>query len=108
MHDDISVEGARAPLEPPVSRAYEFLQNGSRIAQRVSLALAMVAGAALIADCLFTSPSHFSEKHLHDTSLLKPVIAALGLWGRFPTFRGVEIRDLFFYVGASLLALIAS
>src|SRR5262249_55586647 len=111
MHDDISAEpfmGPQSSTGPEAPRAYDFLHDGGRIASGISLAMAIVAGAAIIANCLLTCPSQFSEKQIHDTSLLRPVVAALGLWGKFPTFRGVEIRDLFFYVGAGLLGLTAA
>lgn len=71
------------------------------------MALAVVAGAALIANCLLTCPPWFSAAHQTDTTLLKPVVQLLGLDGRFPTKRGLEIRDLAFYAGAALLTLIA-
>ncbi|HUN80971.1 MAG TPA: O-antigen ligase family protein, partial [Phycisphaerae bacterium] len=95
------------PPEPSPPVAYQFLHDNSNTAYSFSLALAIVAGAALLANCLLTSPSQFSQKHYEDTTLLRPIVSAVGLFGKFPTSRGVEIRNLFFYVGACLLALIA-
>lgn len=92
MPSDISVESLVAP---------------SRAERETSRMLACVATVALIGNCLLNSPSRFSEKHLADTSLLKPVVDTLALWGMFPTARGVEIRSLVFFLGAAALAIIA-
>lgn len=80
---------------------------------RTSWLLAGVAAVALIGNGLLTSPSGFSQEHKDDSSLLKVVISALALTapsgelGGFPTARGVEIRNLCFYLGAALLAFLA-
>ncbi len=63
-----------------------------------------VASCALVGNGLLTSPPRFSEEHLADTSLLKPLVDAMALGGRYPTTRGVEIRNLVFYTAAGLLA----
>ncbi len=67
----------------------------------------VIATVALVGNCLLTSPPRFSAAHEADRSLLKPVVSALALGGAYPTARLVEIRNLFFYVGAAALALIA-
>ncbi|MEE8386871.1 MAG: O-antigen ligase family protein, partial [Dehalococcoidia bacterium] len=86
----------------------DLLVDGSPASRHTSTALIIVAAFALFGNCLLNSPRAFSERHHNDTSLLKPVVAALGLGGLFPTARGVEIRSLFFYTGAAALALIAA
>lgn len=67
----------------------------------------LIAGAALAGNCLLNSPGRFSKEHDQDQSLLRPVVTLLALGGRFPTERGVEVRDLIFYVGAAALWLVA-
>lgn len=79
----------------------------STMGRRISLILAGITAAALIANCLLTSPPRFSQQQREDISLLRPVVNALALGGAFPTARGVEIRNLCFYVGAALLTLLA-
>lgn len=87
--------------------------NETTALPRVDLMLVLVASAALVLNCLLTSPPAFSDAHKNDNSLLKTVVAALALTtpsaeqGAFPTIRGVEIRNLFFYSGAALLMLLA-
>jgi O-antigen ligase len=83
------------------------LVNESSAARRASWLLMVIAGAALVGDCFLNSPAKFSEAHNKDTSLLKPVVELLALDARWPTVRGVEIRDLFFYAGAAVLTFIA-
>ena len=92
----------------------ELLVDDSPAARRTSIALAVVAAIALFGNCLLTSPRAFSQAHQQDSSLLKIVVGALALTGpdssagAFPTYRGVEIRNLFFFLGAAALALIAA
>jgi len=86
----------------------ELLVDESPAARRTSLALVLAAVLALAGNCLLNSPGQFSAKHFEDTSLLRPVVAALALDARFPTERGVELRNLFFYLGAAVLGLIAA
>ncbi|MBN2559892.1 MAG: O-antigen ligase family protein [Phycisphaerae bacterium] len=85
----------------------DLLVDDSPAANRTSTVLALVAAAALVGNCLLNSPPRFSDKHGADTSLLKPVVTLLATGGAFPTVRGVEIRDLIFYTGAAILALVA-
>lgn len=66
-----------------------------------------VVVVALVGICLLNSPPRFSDKHLQDTSLLRSVVDALALGGKFPTARGVEIRNLVFCLGAATLAILA-
>ncbi|MCG8405547.1 MAG: O-antigen ligase family protein [Phycisphaerales bacterium] len=68
---------------------------------------------ALIGNCLLTSPRAFSAQHQDDTSLLRVIISLSALTSpsaqepAFPTARGIEIRNLIFYGGAAMLALVA-
>ncbi|RIK68077.1 MAG: hypothetical protein DCC65_04415 [Planctomycetota bacterium] len=91
----------------PSDTLVEAGDGRSRAEHEASRVLACVAIVALAGNCLLNCPSRFSEKHLADTSLLRPVVDLLGLWGRFPTPRGLEIRNLVFYLGAAALAVIA-
>lgn len=75
--------------------------------QASSTALAAVACVALVGNGLLNCPPRFSQKHLDDPSLLRPVVTVLGLGARFPTARGVEIRNLIFFTAAAAMALIA-
>ncbi|MFQ5429851.1 MAG: O-antigen ligase family protein [Phycisphaerae bacterium] len=77
-------------------------------ARRTSTVLLWIAAAALVGNCLLTSPGRFSKQHRLDRSLLKPVVELLALDGAAPTLRGVEIRDLCFYAGAALLTLVGA
>lgn len=90
------------------NNAPDLLVDGSPAADRTSRVLVLAAAVALLGSCLLTSPSRFSEKHHQDTSLFKHVVSGLALGGAFPTARGVEIRNLMFYSGAAVLALIAA
>ncbi len=87
--------------------ACDLFVDDSPAAVRTSQILTILAIVALAGNCLLTSPVRFSEAHQQDTSLLKPVVTALGLGGAFPTPRGIEIRDLIYFCGAALLALAA-
>ncbi len=71
---------------------------------RAALAIAIVA---LAADCFITSPSRFNPAPWPDGSLLKPIVETIGLYARFPTVTGVEIRNLSFALGAAALTLLA-
>jgi O-antigen ligase/tetratricopeptide (TPR) repeat protein len=107
MRDDTLPEPIGAPAA--VDGPYAFLNDPgaqSPTARLISGVMAAVATVALLANGLLTSPSRFSEQHEQDLSLLRPVVTALGLYGQFPTARGVEIRNLVFYTGAALLALL--
>ena len=86
----------------------DLLVDDSAAARRTGAALIAVAAVALIGNCLLTSPYGFSDRHHKDTSLLKPVVTALALDGAFPTARYPEIKNLIFYTGAVVLALIAA
>ena len=83
------------------------LVNETPAARRVSWLLMIIAAAALAGDCFLNCPAKFSEAHNQDHSLLKPVIEVLALGAKWPTVRGVEIRDLVFYLGAATLTFIA-
>jgi O-antigen ligase len=83
------------------------ISNETPAARRASWLLMIVAAAALAGDCFLNSPAKFSEAHQQDKSLLKPVVELLALDARWPTARGVEIRDLVFYLGAATLTFIA-
>lgn len=80
--------------------------------RRTSLLLVGIAAAAMAASCLLISPSAFSEGQKTGTSLLNVVVAAMALTtpsaerGAFPTLHGVEIGNLFFYMGAALLLVV--
>jgi O-antigen ligase len=91
----------------PFDSSPDLLVDESPTARRTSAALAIVAGAALIGNCLLNSPSRFSDRQLQDTSPLSWVVWLLALGGQFPTARGVEIRNLVFYFPAAILAIIA-
>lgn len=91
----------------PFDSSPDLLVDESLTSRRTSAALAIVSGAALVGDCLANSPSGFSDQQLHDTSPLSWVVWLLALGGQFPTARGVEIRNLIFYCGAALLAVVA-
>lgn len=90
----------------------DLLTSDTPGSRRTTALLTTVAGLSLLLTCLLSSPSQFSEAHRQDESLLKRVVAALALVGPeaqrglFPTAKGVEIRYLFFYVGAALLTII--
>ncbi len=81
-------------------------------ARRIGAAMVLVAGICIVAACLITSPAAFSQTSQSDGSLLTRVVSLLGLSNAdgtrsaFPTLRGVEIRDLFFHVGAAALMLL--
>lgn len=79
--------------------------NRHQIVSRVVLA---VAGLTIVLNALLTSPGSFSQRHLEDESLFRPIVTALALGGSYPTQRGVEIRQLVFYTGAAALALIGA
>ncbi|HKQ48122.1 MAG TPA: O-antigen ligase family protein [Phycisphaerae bacterium] len=91
----------------PFDSSPDLLVDDSLPARRTSALLAIVAGAALIGNCLLNSPSRFSEQQLHDASPLHWVVWLLALGGQFPTARGVEIRNLIFYSAAAILAILA-
>lgn len=76
----------------------------SRAASRALLAIAVVA---LGCELLFNCPRRFSEEHIKDTSMLRHIVDFLGLWGKWPTVRGVEIRNLIFFLGAAAMTLVA-
>lgn len=67
----------------------------------------VVAAMALLANCVLTSPPRFDPRPWPEGSLLKPLVEALGLHARYPTMRGVEIRDLVFALGAAAIVVIA-
>lgn len=90
------------PLAPP-----GFLNDDSPAARTFSTAMVVIAAVALLANCLLTSPSAFSEAHKNDTTILKRVVETLGLSGNYPTARGIEVRNLAFYLGAACIALVA-
>lgn len=90
------------PLAPP-----GFLNDDSPAARTFSTAMVVIAAVALLANCLLTSPSAFSEAHKNDTTILKRVVETLGLSGNYPTARGIEVRNLVFYLGAACIALVA-
>lgn len=77
-----------------------------------SILMLVIATIAIAGSCFLTNPASFSPTQLKDTSLLKTVVSLLGLAGTsgeqsaFPTHRGVEIRDLFFHIGAAALMLV--
>ena len=56
----------------------ELLADDSAAARRVGTVLVVLAALALAGNCLLNSPGRFSEAHAQDTSLLKPVVTALG------------------------------
>lgn len=84
-----------------------FLNDESPAARAFSTAMVAIAAVALLANCLLTSPSAFSEAHRNDTTILKQVVNTLGLSGTYPTARGIEVRNLAFYLGAACIALVA-
>lgn len=87
----------------PSDNLPEVVVDDSRGARLASGALAGLAAVLVFANCLLNSPSRFSEKHAADTTLLKPIVTALGLGGRVGTARGVEVRNLIFHGGAAML-----
>jgi len=88
-------EAASAPLDADAP-----------VVRRASGVLMILAAAALAGNCLLNSPGRFSKAHEEDRSLLRPVVSVLALGGAAPTVRGVEIRDLFFYLGAAALTFV--
>lgn len=82
-------------LQPPA--------EGSLPPAWLTALMTLVAGAVLLANCLLTCPSRFSERHQADTSALRPVVEFLSLGGQWPTMRGVEVRNLVYYAGAAAL-----
>lgn len=74
--------------------------------------MVVVAGICIVGACLLTSPYAFSQEHQNDGTLLSKVVSLLGLSNAdgtasaYPTLRGVEIRDLFFHIGAAALMLL--
>lgn len=93
----------------PSTSSVERPENQATVPVAVSRALLLIASIALVGNCLITSPSAFKQIHKDDTGPLKLVVSMLALTtpsgerGAFPTIRGVEIRDLFYYSGAALL-----
>ena len=81
--------------------------SASDAARRAGLAIVITATIVLAGDALLTCPSRFSKAHQNDTSLLRPLVSVLGLFGEFGTARGVEIRNLVFYIGAASVSIIA-
>ncbi len=104
----MSAEPAAVDLPPPgrapTTRDPPFVRRGAG----ASAALAGVALSALLANCLLTSPPRFSEgPGTAGDAWLRPVVEALGLYARYPTPRGVEIRNLVFFTGAAALSILA-
>jgi O-antigen ligase len=91
----------------PQSTLSDFEQKELIRDPRLGGALALITAMVLLAIPLINSPGMFSQRHLEDTSLLRRVVDALALNGRFPTARGVEIRNLFYFCGAALLSGVA-
>jgi O-antigen ligase len=73
----------------------------------LSAVLCAIAATALTANCFLSSPPRFADQAWPAGSLLKPIVETLGLHPRSPTPRGVEIRNLVFYIGSAALALAA-
>lgn len=92
----------------PSDNLPEVVVDDSRGARLASGALAGLAAVLVFANCLLNSPSRFSEKHAADTTLLKPIVTALGLGGHVGTARGVEVRNLVFYGGAALILAVSA
>lgn len=81
--------------------------SASDAARRAGMAIVITAAIVLAGDCLLNCPGRFSEAHEKDTSLLRPVVSMLGLFGKFGTQRGVEVRNLVFFTGAAGVSIIA-
>ncbi|MBI5763187.1 MAG: O-antigen ligase family protein [Planctomycetes bacterium] len=113
MHDAPSPDPANPPpLEQGSALVIPqappgFLNDDSPAARMFSTAMVVIAAVALLANCLLTSPSAFSEAHKNDATILKRVVDTLGLSGNYPTARGIEVRNLAFYLGAACIALVA-
>lgn len=82
-------------------------ENEDAAARGLGWAILFAAILMLTGNCLLNCPSRFSERHYEDTSLLRPIVDTLGLWGRWPTLRGVEIRNLIFHCGAATVLVLA-
>ncbi len=95
----------------PYDNSNDTLTHDSPAARRISTVLVWIAGLALVGNCLLTSPAGFSSAHKNDDSLLRTIVSALALAGpeaersEFPTARGVEIRNLIYYMAAALLTI---
>ena len=85
----------------------DFDGSASDAARRSGMAIVVTAAIVLAGACLLNCPGRFSELHEKDTSLLRPIVSALGLFGEYGTQRGVEVRNLVFYAGAAGLSIIA-
>lgn len=76
-----------------------------------SILMLVIATIALVGACFLTNPPAFSQAHIDDHSMLKSVVSFLGLAdasgakSAYPTLRGLEIRDLCFYLGSAALML---
>jgi len=101
--------GSSAGLFQPTDAIAESPRDaeGSLVPAWISGVLALVAAVVLVGNCLLNSPPRFSEKHYQDDSLLRDVVTVLALGGAFPTARGVEVRNLVYYLGAAITALLA-
>ena len=94
--------------EPPATNA----EPSTLPPSSVSLGLVSIAGLSIFCALFFLSPNTTSDNHRNDGSLLRPIINLMaianseGTASRFPTPLGVEIRDLFFHLGAALLTVV--
>jgi|GEM_PF-1881929 len=76
------------------------------------MALAVIAGLSIFCALFFLSPAEMSSTQQNDDSPLASVINLMslsndgGTASRFSTPRGVEIRDLFFHLGAAALTVV--
>ncbi len=76
------------------------------------LALTVIAGLSIFCALFFISPAEMSSRQQNDDSLLASIINVMsisndgGTASRFATPRGVEIRDLFFHLGAAALTVV--
>lgn len=94
------------------SAAQVASEPGERLRSLIShLALGLTALVLLGTYLLISPPQQGGYEGViawRDGSLLKPVVDAMSLGGRFPTARGAEIKDLVLYAGAGAgLALLA-
>jgi len=76
------------------------------------LVLFAIAGLTIFCALFFISPAEMSSTQQNDDSLLSSIINLMalsndaGTASRFATPRGVEIRDLFFHLGAAALTVV--
>ncbi|MFO0973044.1 MAG: O-antigen ligase family protein [Phycisphaerae bacterium] len=95
--------GPQAPIAPRVPPAIASQATGDGW----SAAMMAVALLTLVGTIFLNSPARFDPRPWPAGSWLAPLVRLLGFYGALPTVMGIEIRDLLFGLGASVLAFLA-